>query len=62
MKFSRKKTSGKRQISDRESHRWCFVAEYGRLILWVIELSQVSILHTKGANVAYLGRRYKKSR
>ena len=27
-KFSKKKTSGKRQISVRESHRWCFVTEY----------------------------------
>ena len=27
MKFSRKKTNGKRQISGRESHRWYFVME-----------------------------------
>ena len=27
MKFNKKKTSGKRQISGRESHRWCFVTE-----------------------------------
>ena len=27
MKFSRKKTNGKRQISGRESYRWCFLAE-----------------------------------
>ena len=26
-KYSKKKTSGKRQISGRESHRWCFVKE-----------------------------------
>ena len=27
IKFSRKKTNGKGQISGRESYRWCFVAE-----------------------------------
>ena len=27
MKFSRKKTNGKLQISGRESYRWCFEAE-----------------------------------
>ena len=27
MKFNRKKTNGKRQISGRESYRWCFLAE-----------------------------------
>ena len=28
MKFGKKKTSDKRQISCRESHRWCFVTEF----------------------------------
>ena len=28
IKFSKKKTSGKHQISGRESHRWCFVTEF----------------------------------
>ena len=28
MKFSKKKTSGKRQISGREFHRWYFVMEF----------------------------------
>ena len=27
MKFSRKKTNGRHQISGREFHRWCFVAD-----------------------------------
>ena len=31
--FSRKKTNGKRQISGRESYRWCFVVEVERLVL-----------------------------
>ena len=28
IKFSKKKTSGKHQISGREFHRWCFVTEF----------------------------------
>ena len=28
MKFSRKRISGKRQISGKKSHRWCFVTEF----------------------------------
>ena len=27
MKFSKKKTNGKHQISGRESYRWCFAVE-----------------------------------
>ena len=28
IKFSKKKTSGKLQISGSESHRWCFIMEF----------------------------------
>ena len=36
--------------------------EVYRLILWEAELSQVSILNTKGVDVAYLQSRYEKPR
>ena len=62
MKFSKKKTSGKRQISGRESHRWCFVTEFREFILWETKLSQVSVLNTKEADVAHLRSRSEISR
>ena len=58
MRFSRKKTNGKCQISGKESHGWCFVTWE----VWEAELSEVFTLNTKGADVAYLRSRYEKPR
>ena len=45
---------GECQIIGRKSHRWCFITESWRFIHEETELFQVSVLHTKGADVAHL--------
>ena len=51
-KTSKRKTIGNCQISGRKSHRGCFE----------MELSQVSVLNTPGADAAHLQTRYEISR
>ena len=57
-KISKRKMIGKHQISGRKSHRWCFIKESWRFIPYETELSQVSVLNTKGAVVVHLRNRY----